>query len=51
MSLVGVQLGHYRLTRFLKEGGMGEVYLAEDLALPREVAIKVIKSEESLYPN
>ena len=51
MSLEGVQLGHYRITQFLKGGGMGEVYLAEDLALPRQVAIKVMKTEEALYPN
>ena len=40
MNLEGTQLGHYRLTRFLKGGGMGEVYVAQDLSLPREVAIK-----------
>jgi serine/threonine protein kinase len=51
MSLEGSQLGHYRITQFLKGGGMGEVYLAEDLALPRQVAIKVMKTEEALYPN
>jgi serine/threonine-protein kinase len=51
MSLEGAQLGHYRITQFLKGGGMGEVYLAEDLALPRQVAIKVMKTEEALYPN
>jgi Protein kinase domain len=50
MSLEGVKLGHYRLTQFLKAGGMGEVYLAEDLALPRQVAIKVMKGK-TLYPN
>ncbi len=51
MSLEGAQLGHYRLTQFLKGGGMGEVYLAEDLSLPRQVAIKIMKSEGSLYPD
>jgi serine/threonine protein kinase len=51
MNLEGTQLGHYRLTRFLKEGGMGEVYVAQDLSLPREVAIKVMKTEQALYPN
>jgi serine/threonine protein kinase len=30
---------------------MGEVYVAEDLSLPREVAIKVMKTEKALYPN
>jgi serine/threonine protein kinase len=51
MNLEGTQLGHYRLTQFIKGGGMGEVYLAEDLTLTRQVAIKVVKTEGTLYPN
>ena len=39
----GVQLGHYQLGRLLGFGGMGEVYLARDLALDRNVAIKFVK--------
>jgi hypothetical protein len=38
----GVQLGHFRIDRVLGVGGMGEVYLATDLALDRPVAIKVL---------
>ena len=38
----GMQLGHFRIERVLGAGGMGEVYLATDLALDRPVAIKVL---------
>ncbi len=40
----GARLGHFRIERPLGAGGMGEVYLATDLALDRPVAIKVLPS-------
>nr|MDP9360985.1 serine/threonine protein kinase [Acidobacteriota bacterium] len=36
----------YRIVRLLGRGGMGSVYLARDLTLEREVAIKVIKTAD-----
>jgi non-specific serine/threonine protein kinase/serine/threonine-protein kinase len=41
---VGQSLGDYKIVSLLAEGGMGEVYLAEDTALDRKVAIKLIKA-------
>lgn len=51
MSLAGIQLGRYRLVNLIGSGNMGEVYLAEDTQLNRQVAIKLMRSEVSAYPN
>ena len=39
---VGRMIGHYKILRPLGEGGMGEVYLAQDTRLRRQVAIKLL---------
>lgn len=51
MALEGLKLGHYQLLRLIGSGGMGEVYLAEDHRLHRQVAIKVIRTEAAAYPG
>lgn len=46
----GVQLGHFRIEKPLGAGGMGEVYLATDLALDRRVALKVLPESVASEP-
>lgn len=41
---VGQVFGRYEILKLIGEGGMGEVYLAEDTELGRKVALKLIKS-------
>jgi serine/threonine protein kinase len=43
--LIGTELGDFRPVALLGKGGMGAVYEAEDLALHRRVALKVLLPE------
>ena len=48
----GHTISHFRLEKLLGEGGMGAVYLAEDLTLSRRVAIKFMRrSMLATLPN
>jgi hypothetical protein len=45
------RLGNYRVLEELGSGGMGTVFLAEDVHLKRRVALKVIKPELAASPT
>lgn len=46
MTLEGKMFSHYRLLHLIGKGGMGEVYLAEDIQVSRQVAAKVMHIDE-----
>jgi serine/threonine protein kinase len=44
-DLTGQTLGDFHVLRRLGQGGMGQVYLAEQISLKRKVAVKVLRAE------
>jgi serine/threonine-protein kinase len=50
-DLTGRTLGEFHVLRRLGEGGMGQVYLAEQTSLQRKVALKLLKQELAADAN
>jgi len=48
---VGRQIGPYKVRSLLGAGGMGEVYLAQDPRLDRNIALKVLPTELASDPD
>ncbi|PYS69408.1 MAG: hypothetical protein DMF69_17090, partial [Acidobacteria bacterium] len=44
-NLAGKEISHYKIIRLLGSGGMGQVYLAEDTKLHRQIALKILTTE------
>ncbi len=49
--MIGKTLSHYKVIEKIGQGGMGEVYRAEDTNLSRDVAIKVLPERFTKDPQ
>src|SRR5215471_9374716 len=51
MLAAGRRLSHYEIVSPLGAGGMGEIYLAEDISLGRRVALKLLPTSLTAHPE
>jgi serine/threonine-protein kinase len=51
VNLTGQALGDFQILRRLGEGGMGQVYLSEQMSLKRPVALKILKADLAANPT
>jgi serine/threonine-protein kinase len=51
IDLTGRTLGDFHVLRKLGQGGMGQVYLAEQISLKRKVALKILRPEMASNPT
>ena len=49
--MVESTISHYKILKKIGQGGMGEVYLAEDTRLQRKVAVKVLPTAAASIPE
>ena len=47
----GVTIGQFEIQKLLGKGGMGEVYLARQLSMGRDVALKILPARMSAQKN
>ena len=50
-TMIGQTISHFQIVKKLGQGGMGVVYLADDLVLGRKAAVKILSADYSDNPD